>query len=995
MTAKRRCLYLVFSTSLIAVGSHAQAQNNPTTQSPAEQEAAEAASENDVAANPNADDGPAADADAEGGASAAYSGEVVVTGSRVVRNGFQAPTPVTVVSVEDLVKASPTNIPDALNQLPQFTGSRSVTGGAGNILTNANQPRAGNYLNLRNVGSQRMLVLLDGRRVPPTSFEGIVDTNTIPQGLVQRVDVVTAGASAVYGADAVSGVVNFVLNTKLKGIKGSLQSGISTYGDNFNWRGSVAAGTSFADDRGHIVVSFDHFDSEGVPRKDARPYLTDPLYFLDGLGTAASPFRVVTNAVNSNSTYGGLITGVQNATGANNPAGAALLNRQFLDSQNTRPLQRGAPTSNPNVRIGGEGSRGAYDTVLAAALRTEQAFAHARYDLTDNVTAFAQGSYSFARNRYNALYDNRVGGAALRIFSGNPFIPADIQAQMTATGTASFSLSKMFTDLPVYATDTRTESWTTTIGLEGSFDFFANGKWDVFYTHGDARLRTSQAQNENRNLFAAVDAVRDPAGNIVCRVALTNPGLVPGCVPLNPFGSGTPSAEARDFVSNFSQFAVTNKLDEVGANFGGSPFETWAGPVSFNIGVNYREQSLNETSNANPAIPVDYTGIRGVPAGNPPSRFSFTNVGVARGKLNAKEAYGELVVPLLKDFVLARNLELNGAVRYTDYSTSGGVWTWKGGVSWEVTDGIRFRATRSKDIRAPTLFDLFAGRQINPAFYNDEGVTGLNLPTVVVSGGNPNLRPEVGKTTAIGVVLQPPFLPGFSASVDYYDLKITDAIGAIAPLVAQRACVASGGTDPLCSLIIRPGPITDQSPGNFPTEFRSFPINVASLRTSGVDIDLNYRTELAGGRLFVRSVIGYLDKFETQNDPTSRTFEVAGLANRSKWRATISANYDSGPVGLFLQARVIGAAKRDTPANNGQIYEDNSIPAQTYFDATIDFDAKVGNRTLTPFLTVNNLLNKKALIIVPAFAPGTLVPTEAGTYDVIGRRFTAGVRFDF
>jgi iron complex outermembrane receptor protein len=976
-------LRLVLGTSLIALAASAQAQTGSPAQSPSEIEASEAVRAADTTANSNPN-GPAP----------SRSEEIVVTGSRLVRNGFQAPTPVTVVAVEDLVKAAPTNIPDALNQLPQFSGSRGATGGAGdNTLSNANQPRAGNYLNLRNVGSQRMLVLLDGRRVPPTSFEGIVDTNTIPQALVQRVDVVTAGASAVYGADAVSGVVNFVLNTKLQGIKGSLQRGITERGDNANWRGSIAGGTSFAGGRGHVVASFDHFDSDGIARKDARPYLTEPYYWLAGTGTAADPFRTVTNAVSSNSTYGGLITGVQNAAGANNPAGAGLLNTMFTGPQTTQRQQLGIATNNVNVRIGGDGNQGYYDTVLAAALRTEQAFAHARYELIDNVTMFAQGSYSFARNRYNALYDNRAGTTALRIYSGNPYLPADIQDQMTATGTASFSLSKVFTDLPTYATDTKTESWTTTAGLEGTFDFLDNGRWDIFYTHGDAQLRTSQAQNENRNLFAAVDAVRNPAnGNIVCRISLVNPGLLPGCAPLNPFGSGTLSAAAADFVSNTSTFQVTNKLDEAGANFGGAPFATWAGPVAFNIGLNYRRQTLFETSNANPAIPVDYTGVRGVPA-TPPARFSFTNVGIADGKVTSKEAYGELVVPLLKDFALAQQLELNGAVRYTDYSTSGGVWTWKGGVSWAVIDGLRFRATRSKDIRAPTLYDLFAGRQVNPSFYNDEGVTGLTLPTVQTAGGNAGLRPEVGHTTAIGVVLQPSFLRGFSASIDYYDLKVTDAISTIGALVAQRACVASGGADPLCGLIVRPGPITDTSAGNFPSEFRNFPVNIASLRTSGVDIDVNYRSDLLGGRLLLRGVVSYLDKFETNSGAGARTFDLAATVNRSRWRGTLSANFDTQAFGLFVQSRIIGAAHRDMARNNGQIYVDNDVPAQAYFDATINFNAKAGDRTLTPFLTVNNLFDRKALILPAAFSPGVLLPTDSGAYDTIGRRFTAGVRF--
>ncbi|MEN3747402.1 TonB-dependent receptor [Sphingomonas sp. HF-S3] len=947
--------------------------------------------------------------------------EIVVTGSRIARSGAQEQTPVTMVAVEDLQKAAPTNIPDALNQLPQFQGSRSTTGGSGNnVLSNANQPRAGNYLNLRNVGSQRMLVLLNGRRVPPTSFEGIVDTNTIPQGLVQRVDVVTAGASAVYGADAVSGVVNFILDTKFQGVRGSLQSGVTELGDGFNWRGSLAGGTSFAGGRGHIVASYDHFDSDGVGSKADRPYLYEPLYFLAGRGTSADPFRTVTNTRNIGYTPGGLITGASNAA-----AQARLLNLQFLDSQTTRALVIGAPTQQANVRIGGEGAVGIPETVLAAKLRTDQAFTHVRYDLSDTVTAFVQGSYSKAYNQYDTNFDSRTGAQGFTIFRENPYIPTAIRQVLTDTNAASFTLSRQLKDFPVNRTETDTRSWTTTAGFEGKVSFLENGRWDAYYTHGDSRLNTRQVQNENRNLFAAVDAVDEGLfrtgtanGNIVCRVTITNPSLVPGCVPVNLFGNGTPSAAAVDFIAGYTEFEVTNKLDEFGANFSGSPFSTGAGPVGFNVGVTYRRQSLLETSNSDPSIRVDYTGgsdprtpatytgIRGVPGltaalPTPPARFNFTNVGTAKGSTETKEVYGEFVLPLLRDVPLFNYFELNGALRYTDYSTSGGIETWKIGGIWEPIDGVRFRATYSKDIREPTLYDLFAGTQINPSFYDDQGFTNQNLATLFVSGGNPDLKPEQGRTLAFGAVLTPRFLPGFSASVDYYRLKIEDAIGTIGPNVIRDQCRASGGTDPLCALIVRPGPITDTSPANFPTEVRQYPINIAYLETEGVDIDISYRLPLSKlsngltGTLSLRGISNYTPRYETNAGAGSATFDLAGTVGRSKWRHTITASYDDGGLGLFLQARIIGAAQRDTAKNTNQVYVENTVAAETYLDFTIDYDITVGSRRMTPFFTVNNLLDNRAPIVAISFIPGVLIPTESGTYDILGRRFTAGVRFNF
>ncbi|HWJ70322.1 MAG TPA: TonB-dependent receptor [Sphingobium sp.] len=941
------------------------------------------------------------------GRDAAETGEdagdraIVITGSRIVRTGAQEPTPVTIVQVEDLVKAAPTNIPDALNQLPQFQGSRSAAGGTGdNTLSNANTPRSGNYLNLRNVGSQRMLVLLDGRRVPPTSFEGIVDTNVIPQSLVRQVDVVTAGASAVYGADAVSGVVNFVLDKRFEGLKASVQSGITEYGDNFNWRASIAGGTSFAGGRGHIVASYDYYASDGIPRKNMRPDLMDPVYFQTGTGTAADPYRTVTNARGTSSTTGGLITGVSNPVAA-----GQLMGLQFLGGEDYRPIILGAPTQNANVRIGGEGVVGYPDTVLVAGLKTHQVFGHARYEVTDNTTIFAQASYAWAQNQYDTLYDNRTGAAAFQIFSDNPYLPDGISQIMRDTGTASFSMGRLLTDLPVYATDTRTESWIATAGAEGSFEFLKNGRWDLYYTYGSSTLDTSQLQNENRNLLAAVDAVDEGEyrngvrnGNVVCRVMLVNPGLLPNCTPLNLFGAGSPSQAAIDYVTGYSQFHVRNQTHEVGANFSGALFAVWGGDVSFNIGATYRHKSLAEDSNADPAVPINYTGIRGTPA-TTPARFSFTNVGVADGSTSSKEAYGELVVPLLSDVAGFRYFELNGAARYTDYDTSGGIWSWKVGGIWEPVRGVRFRVTRSRDIREPTLYDLFAGRQINPSFFTDQGVTNQTLPTILESGGNLNLRPEIGHTTAAGVVLQPAFLPGLVLSVDYYNLKIEDAIGTLGINTVRDQCVESGGASPLCDLIIRPGPITDTSIDNFPTKILNYPINIASLETQGIDIDLGYRLPLSrlsgsmNGTLNFRAISNYLIHYKTNAGAGARTYELEGLVGRSRWRHTVSMNYHNGGFDAFLQARIVGSAQRDTAGNTGYIYEKQKVPAETYFDLSLSTEVDAGFTRFTPFLTVNNLLDNDPPILSSSFSPGVLLPTDSGTYDVMGRRFTFGVRF--
>jgi iron complex outermembrane receptor protein len=930
--------------------------------------------------------------------------DIIVTGTRLKRDGYEEPTPVIVSTTDELVRSAPTNIADGLNKLPQFFGSRNNNGVTGSGSLSGLAPTSGNYLNLRNVGLNRVLILMDGIRVPPTSVEGIVDTNTIPQALVQRVEVVTGGVSAVYGADAVSGVVNFVLDKKFEGIKGTVHYGQTEYGDARNYKVSVAAGASFAEGRGHIMGSFEHYKNTGVQSFRDRPYLFpdnfNNLYFLAGTGTAADPYRnIQANVKNVSVTAGGLITSVLNAAGTNNPAGAALLNTNFLSASTFAPLQLGAPTGTSNVRIGGDGVTGSPDTSIAPSLRTDQAFIYGSYEFSDNITGFVRASYAESETVSNTANDNRAGPGALRIFTGNPYIPAALQAQMTATGTDSFRLSRFMLDVPVGRLKFSNTSYTIATGLDGKLSALGTEwNWNAYYSHGEARLRMNQTTPENTKFYAAIDAVRDPAtGNIVCRTTLTSPGLLPGCVPINLIGPGSVSADALRYITSVSQYRTVNRLNEVGFNIGGSPFSTWAGSVAINVGGDIRWQSLKQTSNSDPAVPVDYTGIRGVAT---TQRFAFTNVGVANGSYQVKELYGEAAVPLADDAPFAKHLELNGAVRYTDYSTFGSKVTWKAGISWEPYDDLRLRATRSRDIRAPSLFEAFAGRQVTLVTFSDTGRTNLTGQTLQISGGNPNLKPEKADTITIGAVFKPSWLPGFTGSIDYYDIKIGEAITTIAAATSRDVCVNSNGTDPLCANIIRPGPFSDTSAANFPTSILTFPVNYGTLNVRGVDVDLSYRR----GPWTLGANIAYLAKYEQNPGGGLPVRELAGTAGApnsaladsfSKWRSLVSVAYDAHGLGIFVAARTIGSAKRDTPRNTRLVYLDNKIKAQTYFDATVSYDFEIGGGNYSAFLTVNNLLDRKAPIIPTTTIPGVIMQTMAGTYDVLGRRYTGGVRFKF
>jgi outer membrane receptor protein involved in Fe transport len=709
--------------------------------------------------------------------------EVVVTGSRIVTAGFQAPTPVTVVTTEALQRTAPGAIPEGLNQLPQFAGSRSnvTPGGLGNT------PSTGNYLNLRNLGTLRNLVLLDGQRLPPTSYEGITDSNIIPQALVQRVEVVTGGASAAYGSDAVSGVINFILDTKYNGVKGQVQWGETKYGDAPTFKANIAFGGSVLNDRVHLLGSYDHYQTKGIIGNQSRP-IGVPNWGRTGAGTAANPYREFKDVRFSNSSYNEQISTA-------NPASVPLRGYEFLPGGLAVPMDLGTPTGSAGISVGGNGP-----TVIGRSLtgtqNTDQFFGRADFELAPGIEAFAQVSYSdsFASS-ISVGSGTQVGDH--RIFVENPFIADSTRAIFQAAGVTSFIGSRVQADQPPKLQESFQKATIFVSGVKGTIaDKY---DWNVGYSHGDTKLNSSHYGNfNNQRYYAGLDAVRNSAGQIVCRITITNPGLLDDCIPFNVFGNGSPSKAAYDYISQSADWAVRQKMDIVNANISGEVFELPAGAVSVAVGAEYRRQNMVQTSNSDPSKSIDLTGIR---TNTSPFllKFNSTNVGSTRAKQNVKEAYIEVAIPLLKDAPFARELSMNAAARRTDYSTSGGVSTWKVGGSWNPVDSVRFRATRSRDIRAPTLNELFAATNSGQVAFLDTH-TNTNARLTNTTTGNPNLTPELGDTFTVGVVYQPSFVPRLQMSVDYYKIEITDAIGTPNAATLYDECENSNGTAAACGL---------------------------------------------------------------------------------------------------------------------------------------------------------------------------------------------------
>lgn len=907
--------------------------------------------------------------------------DIVVTGSRVVRDGYAQPTPVTVAAVGDLEKATPTNLPDALNKLPQFANSVSPRGND-NLLGNSGQH--GNILDLRGVGGNRVLILLNGVRVPPTTYKGAVDSNTIPQLFVQRVDVVTAGASAVYGSDAVSGVVNYVLDTKFTGLKGVAQYGQSSRGDLGSYRLALGGGLSFANGRGHLIASVERYHANGIDR-GARIYGDDAYAAVGAVpgstsaaGTAANPLIFAGDLRSLSLSYEGLIT-------ASNPAGLAI--SKFLPGGAITPVTRGTPTGTSNIFVGGDGYYAGGTNTLSPPLTNTMAFARAAFELSDDVTLYAQGNYADSRTQYNTQAQSILG---FTIFSGNAFLNPALQARMGPND--SFTLFRYFNGRGPIETTERVQSAMMSAGAEGKLGAW---RWNLDYTHGLSITNMSQRGFQIQRLAAALDSVKDGSGNIVCRVTITNPGLYPGCVPLNAFGQGSESAAAFDYALGDSRYRARNTTDDISLSFHGPLLQLPAGPLDVAVGAEYRAQSLNVTSNSDPSVVPDFTGLRGIPATRR-QMFNNTNVGLAHGSVKVKEAFAEVNAPLFKDAPALRELSLNAAGRITDYSTSGRVETWKVGAVWKPVDDIMIRITRSRDIRAPSLFDLFAGVQTNPTTLNDPH-TNVSASFRVVSGGNPALKPEVGDTFSAGLVVKPRFLPGFSMSVDYYKLRIKGAITTQSVTDILNECEQSNGASPTCNLIERPLPFSDRSAANLPIQVSTISQNISFLDTRGFDIDASYQAPVAGGHLQLRAYVNIVDRFLQQNNSTAPVYDYAGYgangtlaAARPKFKGTLSANFEKGPLGIFVQESVIGKMK----IGPTQVYAVPDIKPVAYTDATITYKlALPGDPAL--FFTVTNIFDRKPPLVAAPSSPGLYYPTLYTLYDVVGTTITGGVRFKF
>lgn len=893
---------------------------------------------------------------------------VIVTATRVIRDGYEAPTPTTVVSNETLKVLAASNVADAVNFVPALAGS--ATPRSGNSGVSGGQAGT-NTLDLRSMGANRTLVLMDGVRLTPTALTGVVDINQLPDGLIERVDVVTGGASAAYGSDAMTGVVNFVLDKDFTGFKANAMVGMTDRGDGDKYQVSFTAGLPFAGKRGHLLFSSGFSDADGVrgvPRSWYRGWkiINNPNYTSSN-GQPELLWRPET-AMNETAP-GALVTS------------GPLRGTEFTQGGAVRQFQFGPIDSAP-LMSGGDWriSDRSRSPDLEAAVKRQTFFSRGSWQFSDDLQVFAIASYAHSETDNQCCWNYYLNNITIQ--RDNAFLPETVREQMQRLGLDTLTVGSSNEDLGNIHGYSQRDVERFVAGINGKFQAFGSSwRWDAYAQRGTSNISNDVTSTVVARYREAIDSVRDADGQIVCRSTLTDPDN--GCVPYNVLGYGVNSRQAVDYVLGTARLDQRLQQDVAAASVQGEPFATWAGPVSMASGVEYRKESV--VSHADPIAEA--------------SGYFVGNFKATRGSYDVIEGFLESVAPLVNKQPWAYSLDLNGAVRWTNYSSSGEVMTWKLGATYSPVRNLTLRGTRSRDIRAPNLNDLFLGGQVNTQQVSDPfrgNVTALILRPMV---GNPNLDPEEADTLGFGVVYQPTFVPGLSMSMDYYRIDVDKAIATIQQQAVIDSCFA--GNTALCSAIVR-------NESGAITQITVRPVNLLAESAEGVDIEASYRRPLWSGNLTLRALATHV--IERRIDDGITVTELAGdnSGSAADWRWLGMASYDNGNYAISLIGHGVSSGKLENayiectsacPVSSvaNRTIDNNHVPGASYADLSLTYRLRNrGLRNFELFFKIDNLTDRDP---PPAGGTGGASFVDPGVnpllYDTIGRAYRAGVRLQW
>jgi outer membrane receptor protein involved in Fe transport len=1010
------------------------------------QDGATAAQDTTTGGSPTGRDAPSTNLGAQPQADSDQPSEksIVVTGSRIRRPNLNSPVPVTTLQGEEFFHTGSTSVGDVLNELPALTSTFSQSNSTRFLGTSGLS-----LLDLRGLGTQRTLVLVNGRRhVAGDILNEAVspDVNTIPTDLIERVDVVTGGNSAIYGSDAVAGVVNFVLKDHYNGIQVRGQSGVSQHGDAPSSYVSVLAGQNFAGGRGNVAVNAEYahqgefFASDRSRYSTTRGFVTVDQKVNDGV-----PNRVFTNDIRS-ATYsnGGLFLG-------NNCGGyycSYNFNRDGTISQVTGQRIGIAPFGS---FVGGNGDN-FRDGQQLGLLPNQDRYSFnliGHFEISPAFVPFIEAKYVHSKVLGSAsgpfFFNGGVTGSDREVFyTDNPYLGAGARQFLTnyygvgPNAHQPFYFDENATALTVRQERITRDTYRVVGGVRG--DLGHNLTYEVSANYGEFKEKNEILGNVNLQRFLlAIDAVDQGKfttgvanGNIVCRatvdpkarIALESAANtafaqaqlandVATCQPANFFGAGNVSAAARNYLlqnsvanGKISQFVLNGFLSGDTASFLNLP----GGPVGFSVGAEYRRETAQYREDD--FTKAGLTFYNAIPDFKSPA-------------FEVKEVFGEIRLPILKDVPFFHELTLSGAGRYASYKGStGGVWAYNGNLEWSPVRDLKFRANYSRAVRAPTLVDLYSpfGQNFDlvsdpcanysknpgttvatncaaagvPAGFNFQYKSSLGY----LSGGNVGLKAETSDSYTVGGVFQPHWLPGFSLTVDFFDINVNNAIASLSAQSVLNACYAQSSiNNQYCAQFKRntgttPGP-RGEIPGQIlENSLQVVPFNYAKLRVRGIDFEAAYQhnfTDLFN--LSTRVIYTHNlrnDSFLSATDKNFRTQSLGTLGfpfDEFSWNIDLS----KGPISLGWKIRYIG---KQTVAPWAALHSVNGKPAQEtdysdikYYPDTFLHNVRLQIDASTKYnfyLGIDNVFD----------TPPPLGTTGAGfgsaIYDNVGRFFYAG-----
>ena len=970
---------------------------------------------------------------------------IIVTGSLIRNPNLVQANPVNVTTADQIELKQSNTAEDVLRDLPGFVPS------IGSAVNNGNG--GSSFVDLRGLGANRNIVLLDGNRLVPAGLGGVVDLNNIPLALVSRVDALTGAAVTTYGADAITGVVNFVTKKDFAGVELSASEQITGKGDGNYFRTDLTVGANFEDGRGNAVLSLGYQEA-------------DPVY------QGARDFSVF---------------GVDSFSGTFGGSGTTVPSR----FSSTRPIDpaTGQPSVNPATRNGGTrqldpGTGTAVATfarfnfnpfnIFQTPFKRYNIFAQANYEVSDAVEVYTRALFS--KNTVNTIIaPSGSFNQAVTINLNNPFLPTTLRRQFCAfdidpaaavytprfdpatcdaaaqaTGasdpryrTVTANLARRAVEVGPRISDFQTTIFDYRIGARGAITDSID--WDVSGAYGESEKVQTILNYTLQSRFRQGALVNGTAANPVCQDTSNS------CVPVNFFGpAGTISPAAAKFLNENSSTTNRTSLAQVrGVVSGDLGFTSPAAsqPVAFALGTEYRKYKAQQSADTLAKTPGELGGAGGAAPD-------------VNGGFDVYEGYAELIAPLVEDKPFFHSLTLEAGARYSRYSVTGGgsknTTTYKVGASWEPVDSLKFRGNYARAVRAPNIGELFfplttgltnlaldrcAGaapttnanlRAVCIAQGAPAGTIGsIDNPTAaqanLTSGGNLNLAPEKAITYTIGAVFQPSFLPRFSISADYYNIKVTDVIGAPLPGDLINACfgnlTAASATDPNCT-IIRRNPVTGGLDGDPATTFGLFaPLNnLGKLATDGIDVVAAYQRDFGKIGWAVNFVGNYTLNSKYQATSTSLNRECTGFYSvncsftgslQPKYQWSLRNTFTIEEIDLSLLWRHIDKFQQEPqdvidtgpafagtlPATgggglSGRTVDFGRIKSFDYFDMTMRFNVSE-NFTFTA--TVQNLLDKKPPVIGSSIGATTFNSgnTYPSTYDTLGRRYAVSARVRF